>query len=282
MIKLPPSPKRENNSLRPLTEKDIQKKLYGALQEGASVGEQTDAPSRLVFERKEKLERLEKKEKKALWQAPPKINLNLPKFKVNLPKVKVSIPWQKLQSVVFKIGKVIWEFAQAFFSKATTVWGMGALVALLLFLGINMLNSYRTAAMKKPKAPIPVEATANEIHESVKEAQLPPAPALSRPGTELSQSSASGSKSAVAGKAYVVQIATYANEKDAEKLTDLLKENGLPSFSQSFKRNTGKVFYLVFLGRFQTFEEAEKGFKQFRGKLFAKNFPDSFIRYSNS
>ena len=269
MIKVHVRRKDIQESLRPLTEKEIQKKLYGAFTESVEAEER---PETKWFDPR----RRQKEKKKFAW----------PDWKVSLP----PLPWRKLLSVWRRFFSAAWaaskgilNFSILLLGKVPVRWAVGFFSVVLLFLGIHALNAYRTAAMKAPR-PAAVVPVVNEaqpdanLHASVAK----PAAKLSA----LSPVSASPvtvkptppTRSELREKPYVIQVATYANQQDAQRLVEQIKEARFPVFIEPFNRPHGKIFYLVFLGRFGTFQEAEAKFKEFHQKPIAKNFQDSFIR----
>ena len=85
-----------------------------------------------------------------------------------------------------------------------------------------------------------------------------------------------GSQTAV--KPYVIQIATYINREDAQKMSDQLVQEGFPSFIENLSRQNGKVYFCVFIGRFGAYSEAESMLSEFKKKAIAQPFQDAFIR----
>lgn len=255
--------KRERGSLRPLTEKEIQKKLYGTYQGTGMTEERLDLGSLGPTQAE-------------------KVSAPLPRMKPSF-----SPDWTKISSVVFIGLKVFGSALRITASRIGTKWGVGVLATTLLFLGVHALNVYRTAAMKSPKAsvvqkkitqpapPPPVQRGATQQPSAPKEEKIIPSilpvPPVMRvikdPATPLPPE-----------KSYVVQICTYANEKDARRLVNQIAGARFPTFLHSIHRPNGKIFYLVLLGRFQTFSEAQTKLKEFRGKPIARDFPDSFVR----
>lgn len=232
--------KRSESSLRPLTEKEIQEKLYGAYREEEESGVKEGMKSVL---------------------APP------PRRK---EKIYFSFPRRKVLSILSKGLKGLLKFSRNLLSKWAKGWGLSLLGVALLFLGIHVLNQYRAQAMKAPRSVAiravsppraprvsPLEApTKEEIPPPEKKpAPLPPSP-----------------------KPYVIQVCTYANQTDAEGLAAKMKAAELPAFVEPMGRAGGKTFYPVFLGRFETFQEAQARLKEFRGKPVSRDFQDSFIR----
>jgi len=79
-------------------------------------------------------------------------------------------------------------------------------------------------------------------------------------------------------KRYVIQVATYSNSADADRIVESLKGEGAAAFSKSLTRPSGKVYYSVFIGRYSNFEQAQQNLESFRKKDASKSFQDAFIR----
>jgi len=226
--------RESQESLRPLTEKEIQKKLYGAYAESVPLEEERVEPKRLDLRG---------------------------------PKEKKKIAWRKLLAPAGKIVSFIWKAAKRV-EKIPARWGVGFFSVVLVFLAIHALNAYRTQAMKVPRpAPeaAPLEPVVSEAREEI---NLPP-PVL-KPVAAIPLKPPK--------KPYAIQVATYAAQRDAQRLAEQMKEAGFSAFIQPSSRPNGKTFYLVFLGRFATFREAEAKFKEFHRNPLAGDFEDSFIR----
>ena len=262
--------KKNEGSLRPLTEKEIQKKLYGAFQEENEGSLKDEIESILA-------EPPRRKEKKVVFGPPKKISFSFPSF-----------PWKKVFSILWKGLGALLKFSRSLLAKTATGWGLGLLIVALLFLAIHVLNVYRAKAMKAPRPaavrsePLPrrrpshpvverreVPSEASEEAPVKKETPIVAEPAPPPPVRPAPPSS---------DKPYVIQVCTYASQMDAERLTEKMKAAGLPAFSKSMGRANGKIFYPVFLGRFETFPEAQARLKEFRQKQVSKDFQDSFIR----
>ena len=291
LMKAPPLGRKEKKSLRPLTEKEIQQKLYGGYLED----------SQSVIEKESEIE----------WVAPPKIKIVKEKATRTPPalpkkKIAISIPWKKigrqslfivqrtlvLLSVFFK---ALWSAARFLGSKFNNGWTLGILAVFVLFLAVHGLNSYRTTAMKtaKPKGMAASEkfrrkrvlfpkatkalqpASENQPvrHETVIPSVVPVPPVMNM----VKEPPSSPLSAAETAQPYVIQVCTYANQTDANKLVDRMKELHLPAFVQPLVRSNGKAYYLVFLGRFETFQEAQIKLKQFRSQPIAQSFQDSFV-----
>jgi cell division septation protein DedD len=161
--------------------------------------------------------------------------------------------------------------------------GASVLAIALVFFAIHSLNVYRANAMKRaPKPPVKVSA--------VREKTPPPVPAsvepASTPLTEAKQTILAEppatkkptAPSLPSAKAYVIQICSYAREEDAQRLTNEMLQKNLPAFYNQVDRANGKAFYLVFLGRFASFQEAQGKLDEFRKDPSAQDFADSFVR----
>ena len=119
------------------------------------------------------------------------------------------------------------------------------------------LISLPTAAEQPLSAPAP-EAVESTSSEST------PAPAEVAPSAPLDQ--------------YVLQVATYVTEADAVSLQNELQSNGFDSFVRDLSRSGGRVYYDVFIGRFATFKDAQKGMQDFKASPASKPFGDAFVR----
>lgn len=158
--------------------------------------------------------------------------------------------------------------------KKLSVWALGILGILALFAGVHLLNVRREEAMTRKPAP------RMQQEAPVAEAPIVPAEAES-PAVAAEETAAVETPAALAGETdgkYVVQIATYFSEADAVKVADELKAGTWPSFIRSVPRSDGKVFYSVYLGRFQDYQQAQEVLTKFRKTAVAGPFQDAFIR----
>ena len=259
--------RRERESLRPLTEKEIQKKLYGGYIE-APLPPESSEPLRVE-------------------PSAPKKGKTRPTLPIKIKKIRISIPWGKIASAFAVAFKATFSATRILVSRIATGWGLGILVAAVLFVGIHSLNNYRTAAMKaaKPRRPEMIQRVFKRKVRAPETKQPPtreekvsspvPSPAAAE---NVVKEPPVAPPSPETGKLYVIQVCTYANENDANKLVNQMKQAGLPAFAHSLARTNGKTFYLVFLGRFETFREAQVKLKAFRSEPLARDFPDSFVR----
>ncbi len=289
--------KKEKTSLKPLSEKEIQRKLYGNILSSTSVEEApeprwTEPPkAREIKELKD----IKEKERKPVTEKP---RISLPQS----PKINISIPWKKIGETWSILFKSAFALGKVLFSRMATVWGMGAVIVAVLFISVHSLNSFRTKAMKAPKqegfastisARKVRQKTAQTKKQVIKvpEARQPlslatkdqptkeiPLPAAAIPPASPAAKEPTPGTPVGAQDPYVIQVCTYASEADANKLIEELKGQQITSFFQSSTRSSGKTFYLVFLGRYKDLREAQARLKEFRSKTISKSFPDSFIR----
>lgn len=257
--------KRESDSLRPLSEKEIQKKLYGDYYEETVLKERIDS---------EFVDPL----RKARVEAPS----SLPK------KMGVYFPWEKTFSVLAPAGQFIWSLVGGLLGRKNLGWVSAGVGVLALFLGVHFLNLYRTTAMKNPAKPInraveikkeepplPEKTSPALEGESVlvltppTPAANPPAPPPPAPPPVLDQPQE---------KIFVVQVCTYARKEDADRLAEKMSQSGFPAFVRAFHRESGKTFYPVFLGASKTYRDAQAKLEEFRTHPISQDFQDIFIR----
>lgn len=276
--------KKEKTSLKPLSEKEIQRKLYGNILSSTSVEEApetrwTEAPK-------------PKEQRKPI--------IETPRFTLPQPsKINISIPWEKIGSTASTVFKSLYGLGKIIFSRMATVWGMGALIVAVLFISVHSLNTFRTKAMKAPKQDFNSyqarkAARQKEVRPKLEAKPLETAPPLSPVTKEVAKETTLLAVSAPPDEPiakeptplpptanqdpYVIQVCTYASQADAEKLIEELKAGQFNAFFQSSTRSSGKTYYPVYLGRFKDLRQSQAKLKEFRSKLISKSFPDSFIR----
>jgi cell division protein FtsN len=187
--------------------------------------------------------------------------------------------------------------------RAILFWGAGLALLFFLFTSVHLLNIRREAAMKAPRtspaaAPAAAEpAEADAVEEPApapvkkvkpdsevlsapagSEEALPPAAAEERRKPAAAEPREAPASRAAAPTRYVIQVATYANASDAEKVVGNLRGAGLAAFVKELRRPSGRVYYSVLIGGFAAFQEAQAFFERFREREIAKPFPDAFIR----
>lgn len=244
------------DSLRPLTEKEIQQKLYGSYQEEPAPKEKINTEF-LDPLRKESSVRLETKLKS---------------------NPGVSFPWKTAGSAFVTLALVIWGILKKIAGRKTIGGIALGTVAVSLFLAVNALNLYRTQAMKNPRPPLQVTKLSEKLPASP-QTQAVPAPKVEvQEMAEQTEEPAPAAPVPPAEKGFVVQVATYARQADSERVVKQMIETDLPAFGKPLRRTNGKTFHLVFLGPFKTFEEAQAELKKFRAQTVSQSFPDSFVR----
>lgn len=285
MIKTPFKKKGEE-SLRPLTEKEIREKLYGAYFETGSATKEEEAEEFVA----PPLGR-----PRQVAAVPP-----IKKKVSSLPKISFSIPWRAIFSRTLRFLQGAGSFLKFVLSRMTTGWALSVIVVGVLFAAIHTLNVYRASAMRNPKphavtgvpkkikarmpAPlssvVPNEAVPSSSKTEVGMASLPtiPAAAPKEPVVVTTPPVKKVTPPPTLPKPYVIQVCTYSQEEDAQRLVREMGDARLPAFYEPLRRANGRTFYPVFLGRYGSFQEAQAKLEEFREKPVAKSFPDSFVR----
>lgn len=294
-MSVPLSGKRKDDGLRPLSEKEIQEKLYGEFHKVIAAGEDDLA--------------VEVTEKPAFAFSgpggkpaqPPKISPPRPVLqRRSLPRVKISLPWRQVYSVFLTAFGALGNLLKAVLGKLGTGWGVGTVIVVAIFVAVHLLNAYRTTAMKTAK-PRPTRAVSRALPKALPLVSPPldeesvvrpvtlnetplrpagPAPAAF-PVTPAPE--ARPARAGFPSKLFTLQVATYARSEDAVNLAQKLEQEGWEAFSLPSPRSNGKVFHPVYVGRFANFQEAQAKLKEFKARPVSREFPDSFIRsLSNS
>jgi len=165
-----------------------------------------------------------------------------------------------------------------------------AAIAILagLLLGIHHLNVQRENAIKaqKPKAPAAtakdvVKPEAKEAEAAAVQEEVESAPAVA--AAEAEEAPARSEAEAVAEvpspqKPYVIQVATYVTESDAAGLVEKFKKEDVESFVKRLGRPGGRYYFSVFLGRYESYHEAQQALSNFKQNDIAEPFQDAFVR----
>lgn len=255
--------KKEKDSLRPLSEKEIQEKLYGDFHEGTPpMTEETKVDLGLQSGRK-------------------KESFSVRPEKSPLPRIN----WLELKDTVLKFLTPAAIGLKSVVAKLISGWGIGILGVIFLFLAVYGLNEYRAKAMKVSKVASPSahKEAASLSRPSSEESQLEPtahshvaAPTVEE---QVTKEPAPLPPAPPSTKPYVIQVCIYVREQDAEKLVGEMVQMGFAeAFSEPIRRASTKSFYPVFLGRYSTFQTAQEELARFRKKPAAKTFQDSFVR----
>lgn len=170
-------------------------------------------------------------------------------------------------------------------------WAGGILLLAGLLFSIHNLNVKREAAMKAPRKKVEAPAffgiKKKEAKKAVdvspnEESASPLSPSVSVSDTgKLGADDllpAPKTQTVVSKGTHVIQVATFATEDDARRLSSKVKESGMVSFVKPLTRSTGKVYYCVFIGRFASSQEAETNLEQFKKKEVSRSFQDAFVR----
>ncbi len=337
--------KKKSESFKPLSEVEIQKKLYGTLRpphlfdqqntsnasqvngaKSSSIPEKSSAtdlfvsPLSLPAEKTNSSAAIDKKNMKQnaagginkwLDQEAEVLDKNLSATSSlggnlgasNFKGADSPRGFQKLiasfGATVGQLGAVVIQLIQAFLggSWKRHVSKLGLVVLVLaLIVAIQSLNNQREVAMKKPKTVTAPKIVVTE--QNLQNALTPPvalnqekkvvketsavheASALSAaPASTVEQAATSAAPADIpAAKPYVIQVATYVNLADAQNMLDGIQKAGFPGFIQSMKRQSGRVYHCVFVGRFATYEEGDLALRKFKKIPVASSFPDVFIR----
>lgn len=220
--------------------------------------------------------------------AAPEVN-SAPKFKASSQSEKIKKLSPILEYALYATGivlKAILGIFQLFrsrgFSKSskTNYWIGGILVLGILLLGIHALNNQREKAMKgsyknskKVSIPLAAEFPSTSLEVPANSAAKP---VVKEKPTISAQAQVPAVTQEV--KPYVIQVATYASLADAENKLATIKASAFPAFIQSLKRQSGRTYHCIFVGRFKTYDEAEKALDRFKKQTFSGSFPDAFVR----
>ncbi len=176
-------------------------------------------------------------------------------------------------------------------------WIGGLVLIVGLVFSIQGLNAQRETAMSRARKVLPakvqvteagetavVQATGKSDRKKSGENNQDPISGVSNADSEtgnqsLSNASVQG-KSEISDetRAYVIQVATYVNSADAEKMLGVIKNANFTGFIQSLKRQSGRVYHCIFLGRYKTSDEADQALARFKRQSFSATFPDAFVR----
>ncbi len=183
-------------------------------------------------------------------------------------------------------------------SRRFLYWAGCILFLFSLLGGIHYLNTKREEAMSRPK-PKKMQTTAQQTAQRAisapAQAPVEVEPKLesvagvtvaiyptAQPAKPASQPAAVAPKEAqapaISEGRFVIQVATFASEGDAQRLVDQFKNSKFPAFAKDLRNSSGKVYHSVFIGRFQEFRDAQKSLEEFRKQTLGQPFEDAFIR----
>ncbi|MCM8774952.1 MAG: SPOR domain-containing protein [Candidatus Omnitrophica bacterium] len=181
-----------------------------------------------------------------------------------------------------------------FKSKRLAYWAGGFAFLFVLFWGIHVLNVQREQAMKMPRKRLPLSPITSPQGPVIQEAEsplesprvietqnvliIPPLTEEKMTEASFDRKSTPPTRSPKQGKYYVIQVATFAVESDAERLIKKFGEVGFSAFVRSLKSPSGKTYYSVFTGNFKDYSQAQDELEKFRKNQISKSFQDAFIR----
>ena len=290
--------KRKEDALKPLSEKEIQERLYGRYRsvrpesDGSHAEEQGIADlfsppkeSSVSNPRENFRERPLEKTAGRRREAPAHRGLVFkPGFETWKPYIFQAAAKTRQFFFVIGIGVVkLAEFLAAQWPRIRpgrwrAVWERIplSLVAVSFFSAVLMVVVFRTAVRWFSAIP------AREIIAKV-DSLLPSPQATPKPSPEAvavgarSPVRAGTSGTTVPRKFFTVQLVVYNNAVPAQQLVARLKAMNLDAFFKERVSN-GRTFYEVFAGRFKSGEEAERARDRYRTMESLSPFGDSFVR----
>jgi len=227
-------------------------------------------------------------------------------FQQSIPKLRLpKVPLQPVLAALGNAGAAFFNTVFGFFFAIGRVvdfrkegvrtglaWGSGVVMLVLLLAAIQGLNSRREIAMKTsvPKAPKKISAKAAPkiaalpVLETSEERDGGTAVIAARNDTPLTpakKETVAEKKSAAADVSngrFVIQVATYVIRDDANRLLKDLQKIETKSFVKGLSRSSGKTYYSVFLGRFESFQAGQQALAKFKKSDLSRSFKDAFIR----
>lgn len=229
------------------------------------------------------------KEKKVIPPAPKRsFQLKIPYQKIGKSALNVA---GAFFSMLFSGLRAAIHFTYThrnIFKKAGTILLVVGLI-FVLFSGVHYLNVQREKAMGEMRKAVASKVTSSEVSETnvAKPSSGAESAALSPVGAREADTAISSKASEAeslptameipAGE-FVIQIATYVNEDDAQRIKEQLISANWPSFVKGFARSGAKLYYSVYIGRYASYSEAQHAFASFRKTDDAVPFQDAFIR----
>ena len=285
--------KRKEENLKPLTEREIQEKLYGHLRshvpkEEASTSSDENVPSigelftppavepvKQVFAKPE-APKIEKRKKVELLKSLESLRssfkqISFERFKLSLQRFKLpSLPALPRFSMpkIPRIRKPAWlhKLERVSLSMVAVVF-FSVVLVVAVFRGVMQLFFKAKPTTRHVSVSRNVSASPNLDTEALAE-QL----SLSQQRVEPS---AQGAKRE---KYYTIQLIVYEDATQSLHVLTNLKKKKLDVFLKPTKTSRGKDLYQVFLGHFKSYEEAQSALSKYHKKNALADFPDSFVR----
>lgn len=262
--------KKREDTLRPLSEREIQERLYGqyrtkvpVVDPGAppvpdrqSVGELFAPPEHHPVE-ENGVQPAQLSERSAEQAA-------IPSYAVSHLSKKYSsrAPWEFPVAIISRFGKPKWIQKM----EGIPLSMIGAIFFGLVFtaVGVRAVSQLFIGPLSQIKRiPEPVHEVLGLAPGSGRSVVLPPKPAVSP-----SQGK----------KFYTIQLVVYDDPRMTQGLVDSLKSKNLDAYARAIKTSRGKDRYLVFLGHYRTYQEAESELSKYRKSNSLAAFSDSFVR----
>lgn len=281
--------KRKEESLRPLTEKEIQEKLYGRYSEKASVDETEDGregtdksvqdlfvPPHEVKNEQPVLQTGEvsrisdsRQVSSDVWKAIQAKASSLSSLR--FPRwTWPPLPVMKKPRWVEKLERIPISYVAAAF-----------LVLVLLFVGVRAVAQgvFRFWPRAGDRSfPFGLDWSG----ESLKSEAVPTPIASSRKLSERRELSGPSVKTEGLTQAsrrfYTIQVAVYDAASYAEKLVARFLAKKVDAFYRPVRTSRGKVRYQVFIGRFDQYGQAQSELSRYRKLNLLAEFGDSFVR----
>ena len=274
--------KREKESIKPLTEKEIQEQLYGFIKFNRKPKDKNDFIIKEIREKFEK-EKIELAKQSSIEKENLKENLteekqNLIREKEKLLKLVadkkriIEEKDQRLTSLKVKLNQNKQELRTAFSSRQQsnissdniprkarfqisaikTMFNLSPkLVILFLIILIGCFISLKIIYSRIPQSK-------TQVDQIAKKTPLKPTKQL-------------------AAK-YAVQVCVYEKESEAKQLVNTLKTKKYPAYFTTRVSSTGKTYYNICVGKFPTEKTASSFLDKIKGKKEFEEFKDSFVK----
>ena len=274
--------KREKESIKPLTEKEIQEQLYGFIKFNRKP---EDKNNFIIKEIREKFEKEKTELAKQLAREKENLKENLTEEKQTLIREKerllklvenkkriIEEKDQRLTSLKIKLNQNRQELRTAFsprqqtnissdniprkarfqISVIKTMFNFSPkLVILFLIILIGCFISLKIIYSRIPQSK-------TQVDQIAKKTPLAPTKQL-------------------AAK-YAVQICVYEKEDEAKRLVNNLKAKKYPAYFTTRVSSKGKIYYNIYVGKFPTEKTASSFLDKIKGKKEFEQFKDSFVK----
>ena len=177
--------------------------------------------------------------------------------------------------------------------KKLSLWLLGGFTIFALFASVHYLNIQRensihlkprvilerqVQTVRAPESVSPISQPNQAVDERLDTAYSAEVSEGVDKKTELELVQDSGTTHRKIQGQFAIQVATYVLKSDADHIAESLSKKGWPSFVRGVPRAGGRIFYSVYLGRYQTFLESQQELSKFKKSEFSETFKDAFIR----